>query len=275
MLNLIKSYNKKSFFLNNNNNFFINYNFINKMDKSGQQTNKKIFTIKPQTLRRAVKYGDIDMVKKFVENGEDISVNDYSIVITAIYRNQFEIVKYLVENITNVQLNTAKLLMYAISHCNFEIVKYFIEEIGTDINIIKEYKNKYFIQNTNLEILKYLLEREVITVEDVENNKEFTLSRAAENGDFEFVKYLCENYNAHESTDILTMILTAKHGHLNIIKYLIEKKFLKHPPQYNDKNCKDEICVVNFLIEVIKSFDKCGVDIEQFKNHISIVPNRY
>jgi ankyrin repeat protein len=126
-------------------------------------------------LYKAIKVGNLDIVKLLVENGANIEfsgIRDLTNLVAAILENRPDIVKYLVGRGAKINTGFGEgdiPLIVAINRNFLDVVKVLVEN-GADINKANYYGNtplKYavsYIRNTpnkRTDVLKYLLEQGV------------------------------------------------------------------------------------------------------------------
>jgi ankyrin repeat protein len=189
-------------------------------------------------IQLTAKYGNIDVMKYFIEKGLDVCDRKYNskskgsrnLLRLAAKYNQFHIVRYLVEVIkVNVCARDNLAVREAASHGHLKIVKYLVEN-GADIYVQNNYAVRSAAQYGHLDMVKYLVEDQKA---DIFAQGNYAICSASMNGHLNIVKYIIQFsfqskyiYSKYYNTIQISIQFAAKNGHLNIIKYLIE--YIKH-----------------------------------------------
>jgi ankyrin repeat protein len=172
------------------------------------------------TLESAAEKGHLNIVKYFVERG--VSIGDDAVYLAA-EKGHFDIVKFLVEKGANIRDRTVE---NAAEKGHLDIVKYLVEK-GANIG---GYTVAYAVENDDLDIVKYLVEKGA-------NIGHYALGRGAKNGNLDIINYLlgyevifngkkiklpegCEPAKIEHDV----VYFAAMKGHLNVVKYFLEKK---------------------------------------------------
>ncbi len=113
-------------------------------------------------------YGNLEILKTFIENGLNINVGEkYSketLLMKASYNGQVNIVRYLIEKGSDVNLKSSEkntALMFAAGGGHLEIVKILVEK-GSDLNAVNKYGWNALMQAVlvnHYKIVEYLLEK--------------------------------------------------------------------------------------------------------------------
>jgi len=138
-------------------------------------------------LTQALKDGDLENVKKFVQKGTD--VNKESVLYWASYNGHLEVIKYLVENcavdVCTKHFGCPHPFTNASSNGHFDIVKYFVK-----IGIHQYHFDDAFCEAVvwnHYDVADYLLKHGA----NVHDN--YLLHLIIENEDLNGIKYLVEN----------------------------------------------------------------------------------
>ena len=172
----------------------------------------------PQNLGEACEQGDLDAVKKFHENGANITaVNNYAVRMAAEI-GHLEMVKYLHANGANITAKNNNAVCEAAENGYLDVVKY-LHEHGADITGWCNAPGRMAAENGHLDVVKYLHENGANFM-DVNNND--ALFGAARNGHLDVVRYLHAN---GAKIIIITymknpMRYAAENGHLDVVEYL-------------------------------------------------------
>jgi ankyrin repeat protein len=135
------------------------YELINekKEEKEVENKEKDKFLNIDSVLIEGARNGDLEKVKKCVENGANIHVDNDLALKFAAANGHLEVVEYFIENGANVCTNNDYALSVAAVYGHFEVVKYLVEH-GADIHTVNDLALKYAIIHKKFEIVKYLVE---------------------------------------------------------------------------------------------------------------------
>ena len=208
-------------------------------------------------LIAAAKGGHLDIIKYLVSIGANINnyfVHNgfYKYNITAIGEasdnNKLNVVKYLLENGVDVQVCDNVAVINASNRGHLDLVKYLIEKGAdvktTNIALIKA------IDNSHFDVAKYL----VLVGAPIQTNQSDALKVAAQTGNLDMVKYLCEsNPNLDINRALDCALFISRYGSddddHDVLKYLISKESEKKPTytiQFASK--QDYLRVINQMI---------------------------
>ena len=107
---------------------------------------------------KAVKNGDLVLVKSLLNQGADINSyddNDYVLKISA-EKGHLEVVEYLVEHGVDIHTKNNQALIFASIKGHLDVVKYLVEK-GADIHALNDYALKLASFHGYLEIVKFFL----------------------------------------------------------------------------------------------------------------------
>lgn len=113
------------------------------------------FDIKRMILTASI-VGNLELIKYFVESGEDIHFEDDVILAHIPKSKNLDLFKYCVEQGCRI-LNHQILLPYCVGNRLLDFAKYLIEE-GVDVNFDSGFALKIATQNNYLEMIKYLID---------------------------------------------------------------------------------------------------------------------
>ena len=221
-------------------------------------------------ILKCIEYYNEPLIYSLIFNGENISFNEESIIISVLSFGQLEVYKYLQEYV-NKDAETKRNQMHsAINIVSFNghlgIIKYLFEQY--DLNIeTKDSSGETPINsavlNGNLEVVKYLYEHCHADVETKDNDGFSPINNASISDHYEIVKYLYETCHADiESRDNYgcTPLNNAScYGYLNIVTYLCEichanintkDKYNRNPIANAELNDKQDI--VKYLKEQVQ-----------------------
>jgi ankyrin repeat protein len=125
-------------------------------------------------------FGQLEMVKYFIEQGADVQSYDNLALAKAVYN--LDIIKYLIENGADIHTRDEYLLIINSRDGIFKTVKYLVEN-GADIHTQNDQALNYASENGHLEIIKYLVEHGA-------NIKLAFIKKAKYKRHYEVVKYL-------------------------------------------------------------------------------------
>ncbi|XP_078000638.1 putative palmitoyltransferase ZDHHC13 isoform X2 [Glandiceps talaboti] len=182
---------------------------------------------RPWDLIDAVKSGDIEKVKFYLDNGYDVNYKDESdwykrtSLLYAADSGHFDICKLLLE--AGAKIDAVGEFLIAAGSGNIEKVKSCLENGVNGVNDTNEsWRNKtslhYAAKNQHLDIFKLLLDA------GAERDNE-DLIDAVERGDIEKVKFYLKNgydVNYADVAEWTSLHLGAFKGHLDICKLLLE-----------------------------------------------------
>lgn len=208
-----------------------------------------------EALIKAVKKDRVSIIKLLIENGADISIDDYKVLKEAIYRKKTEIVKILLEaegnDLSSVIKNPEDFYTLAISRNYHEIVKLLIDaRFPISDKFKKVYLNNAVLQNQK-EIVKHLLDVGVEPYIDVFMNA-ISISTT------EIVElFLNTGVDVKERNDEILAILIIP-GHEKMLELFTERKLLDVTVRNNKalKNAIDDLS-----LPIIELLVKAGADI--------------
>ena len=198
----------------------------------------------------AAAYGNMDMIKYFVDEGMDVnkspSIYDTPIIAATKYNNT-EIVKYLMKLdknlINNILDKRNNVLYFSCKNGNLELTKLFIENGLTIDNESFFEALRIAVVNNHIDVVKYLLDsNNDINIKDGEGN---TLLYYVKN--LETTKFLVEagidknSYNPNNDIDILNYLLEQGASPEKLNKFAKEhgrSNLLELAKKYSDKKWK-------------------------------------
>ena len=239
-------------------------------------------------LFMAVENNNFNVVKRCVENGCDVNVQDKfdenTPLMKAILNNNFDIIKFLVEHNANVNIknkNSETPLMFAVKYATLDVVKYIFEHHA---NINAKDKNnetclfiatKYNSGNqlNRLEKFKYLVERSGNL--NVKNKDGYTpLMMAAKYNKFDLIKQLIKygaRVNIKNDYNETAIDIAIKNDNFKLADYLEEYE--------SDSDCDDSEDYFDYFVdemnreimnlkfsEVFERVDVDEVDIDENSN---------
>ncbi len=171
-------------------------------------------------------YDKLDILKYFIDQFNiDINENKEQYIIMSASNDSINVLKYLEEkfniDIHNISYKDMSLFVYSVGWGAFKVGDYFLE---TGANIKELYNNTRFYR-----IRKFLEKKSQIMANNSSKEKILKKQITSEEllsyvivGNLSFIKYCIEKgYDPHLNDDEIFRFAAA-HGHLHIIKYLIE-----------------------------------------------------
>ena len=254
--------------------------FIKNMTNPTKYTNY-LFNIEPKInisklLNIAIMFNKIDLVKYLIEEGADISFNQYNSLKLASILNNIEILTILLENIDKVNINdeqnleriSKKIHFIALLNGNVELVRLTISLLTTEFIDQQQLYNETFILASkygHLDILKSLIqttrENDTYYEEEILYN---SVQEAIREGHLEIVEYLVArdpniiNYIFGHRRSLPPFLIASQGGHLGIVKFLheqgadINQEYWKEGVKYTALSVAadhDNLNVVKYLIE--------------------------
>jgi len=209
-----------------------------------------------ELLIKSVRKGLLIGVKKSLENGADINIDNGKPLCDSSFIGRINIVKYLIENGADIHIRKEEPLKQSMYGNNYDITKYLLEN-GADPKIdnwepyrIASKRDKRFevllhsyIYGTN-ESIKHLL----TGPSEEEVWKSFGYNRTFDTPE-EFINYILENYTKHDGNS-----KTIHHfiGHKKMFtEHIINKRNIEYSINYN-----------NFTKIIMKIFGKNRFDAE-------------
>ena len=196
----------------------------------------------------AVKNGNLDTVKLFIEKGQfnvntHINGNKSNILHLAVSFNFFDIVKYLVENTKiDIEAQDSNQMTPLLLANDFTIFQYLINEAGS--NLFPPGPKDCIvlaIHNGNFEFLYYLLD--LYDNDKLTNPKTFItpLHISCIYGNLELTQFLVEkkhyNVEAHDMDGTTPLQAACMYGNIQIVRYLIEIVKVDVYSKDNNGNC--------------------------------------
>lgn len=184
-------------------------------------------------LIRACQTGQLNIVKYLIEYCKiNVATDDNLALQSSVYNGYIDIVKFLIKlKEIDIKVDNCIILIHAVNSNNLEMVKLVtISLLSIDKKIPKDTVNRAFISACNkdckcdginctaLNIVKYLANFDINPA--AENNQAIIL--AAKNGHLEMIKFLLTLKNVDPSADHNKALrLACYYGHLEIVKYLL------------------------------------------------------
>jgi ankyrin repeat protein len=190
-------------------------------------------------LHKAIKLGDIQLLKILINNGYDIEESDNNNqkpLLLALAYQKLDCLELLLQH--EARVHDKDLDLAASFHC-FDCLKILLEANMSNTNLI-ESRNTLLIWaafDGNLPLLKFLIDNNA----DINTNNEegqTPLHMSAMKGHLDCVKHLIDNkadVDAKDQNCQTPLYLSAWSGHLQCIKYLIDNK-----ADINAKNIEDQ-----------------------------------
>ena len=175
--------------------------------------------VKMEDFHRATEVGDIDYVKKYLEQNRISQYDiDYCLICSA-SNGHLNIVKYLVEeHQADIHADRDEAINMSACRGHLHVVKYLVEK-GADIHDLDEYVLRSSACNGHLHVVKYLVSRGA----DIHARNEYALRWSAAFGHIDVVKYLVEKGADIHAENEFALKWSAENGHLDVVKYLVEK----------------------------------------------------
>ena len=163
---------------------------------------------------KAIKGGNLEIVKYLINNGCGATKIDYCMRLTCI-RNKLDILKYLSEK---YNINHSENLRIACYKGYYEIIKYLIKK-GGDIHIYEDAPLRISCEEGEYETVKYLIEKGA----DLHSRENYSLRHASARGYLNIVKYLVEQGGDIHAEDDFALRYSTAHGHVEVSRYLIDQ----------------------------------------------------
>ncbi|MGK5083815.1 ankyrin repeat domain-containing protein [Bdellovibrionota bacterium FG-1] len=222
-----------------------------------------------QGLIQALEKGDLQTLKKFIEEGGDPNAKtSYGtpIIIVAARSGILATVIYLAEHGADLKATDpfgVSTLHNAVSHYDFDIVKYLVEH-GADLNGITSRGDTalhYAISTRYPDCMKYLVEHGA-NVKAANQNGEIPLHLAAYQGNLTAIKYLIEHGVDPRATDSSrnnALHIVTRYGNVATIQYLLDQGV--DPNSVNSAGANPlHIAVRNFSLSTVKYLMEHGAD---------------
>lgn len=156
--------------------------------------------------------------KLLIEQGADVSINDFYVLTWNCENNHLDTVKYLFSIGICVSIDRiSRTLSTTAMKGHLDIIRYLVEQ-GSNINSNDNSALKYSSEFGHLAVVQYL----VTNGADVQANNNYALRLACQNGHMDVVQYLVEssaNVNANNGE---ALISSAEKGHTDIVRYLLK-----------------------------------------------------
>lgn len=165
------------------------------------------------------KGGDFENQYRIFKN----SRNWFDRLSKAVDHNEYDIVKFIIDKFNDDSVITIGLVETAINNQNFPMFKLLIDKAKENTYFIDDFLNQalaFTARHGNLEMLKYLVENKGA---DLHAEDERALRVASQNGHLDIVKYLVER-----GADVHAMFegalrFAAERGHQDVVNYLLSK----------------------------------------------------
>lgn len=138
-----------------------------------------------EILNRVCRYGQLEILKYLVENGDDVKKCPSSL-LTSVNYDYWEVAKYLIDN--GIDLSTDESIVTVSHSGNLEMVKYLVEH-NANIHVCNDLAVGYASENGHLEIVKYLMSKGA----NIHTRNEYAIRWAICYSHFDVVNYLLEN----------------------------------------------------------------------------------
>ena len=222
-----------------------------------------------EALLRSINNNNLELVKFLHKKGVKLHEYDNEALINSVVCDNIDITYYLLEN-TNYIKNLNELLLESVINGKLELVKLFIKQ-GAVVNSYNGDNLRFSIEDNKIEIFTFLIENGAdineykdiiefycllygrIDIIKILLNKGFVftkrnLKHVFINGYLDVIKLLF-NYNKSIFKDIRCYLdMSAEYGHLEVVKFLIEKKM------YNKTNIDNALinCISNENAEIVR-----------------------
>lgn len=246
-------------------------------------------------------HGCIDIVKRLVESGVNIHIENECPLHMALKYGYIEIAKYLIDIGADVKVLKSKVLVDMVKYGNLKTIQYLIDEIGIDMS--KAYNKALFSlimsEKNNVDIIKFLIKKGAnpknslfqlagygklkqikLLVEcgaDVNIDDGNPLTEASKYGHFDVVKYLVENGADVHAQDDSALCDASYNGDVSIVKYLVEKGADIHAKN-NYSLCwaaaHNNRIIVDFLLEKgadINAGENSALKLASINGHVDMV----
>ena len=214
-------------------------------------------------LHCAAQFGQLEIAKHLIEKGAQIEAKNMegnTPLLEAVESGQLEMVKFLIEQGANLDaINENGMTAIKLSMQHQEILRYFVEK-AIDQGILTDLKDflQACIENNYLELFRSLVGNVSInSIVDTQDNQLIHL--AAYFGHLEMVKYLIEKeaqLNSPNKFYETPLMIAIKRNQWQIVKYLIIKG-----AKLDIKDEKDQTSVHKAIAELRSSF---GLDCAKY-----------
>jgi len=133
----------------------------------------------------AAEKGNLELIKKLVEQGVDVHARDDAALRWAAESGHLDVVKYLVEQGANVHAGDDLALRWAAGNGHLDVVKYLVEQ-GANVHAGDDAALRWAAGSGHLDVVKYLVEQGA----NVHAGDDLALRWAAGRGHLDVVKYL-------------------------------------------------------------------------------------
>jgi ankyrin repeat protein len=169
----------------------------------------------PYVLNKCAMNGNFELFVHFHNVHEVNDLYDENLFYKAIKGGNIDIIKYLVEHGANIRGWYNKAFQYAVDMGNLTIICYFLE-LGVNINACNGYITWRSAELGHLSIVKYAVEHSANI-----NSINHALQSACEYGNMDIVKYLVEHSADINCNDQWCLRVSITNGHIDIANYLI------------------------------------------------------
>jgi ankyrin repeat protein len=232
-----------------------------------------------RALRSAACFGHLVIIKYLVNSGADIHAFDDAALSNSAVCGHLNVVKYLIKHGANIHTKNDETFRHTALYGHLDIVKYLIKN-GANIHANGDYALRLAAINGHLNVVKYLIEGPEDAKGDkrpwdegckplvpwhpanIHANNDEALRYAAANGHLDVVKYLVEKGAYIHAIYDATLRVSAENGHLDIVKYLIENGANIHAG--NDYALR--FAVYNGHLDVVKCLIENGANLEIIRN---------
>ena len=244
-------------------------------------------------LNSAIKQGDIDQVRKLLEDGADPNkTNTYGTfpLFIAILNKQFKIFELLLKH-SDINVNQANsygytVLIHAAHHGYTDVVKLLLNHQNIDVN--QANNNGYTALNWaaykgHIDVVKLLLKRKDIDVNQANNDGETALYWAAYYNYTNVVKLLLKrkdiDVNQANNKGKTALYWAAFYGRIEIIKLLLERKDIDVNQADNDGETALNWAAYRHCDEVVKllidEYIKRGIQLSPTESDNQIIKELY
>lgn len=163
----------------------------------------------------SARYGHHNIIEYLTEEYPWLCSDVNRALLESASYNHIEIVETLLKINTGIILNDNKALIHSCSNGHLDVVILLLKN-GFDIHLLDDCALRNSIDNKHANITKYLIENGA----NVDCHNGHPLWTSVQCGDLDMVKYLSDRSNTGINNALLFSIVN---GHLNVVKYLIEK----------------------------------------------------
>ncbi len=184
-------------------------------------------------LMIAARNGNLEVAQYLVEHKANINDRDdkgRTVLMYAVEKRHIEMIRFLVNdckaNLNAIDVWGRTALIIAAENGHLEVIWFLINSYKADVNT-RDYFGKTILMyaSGHIGVVRFLIDDCNLDVNAKDNEDCTTLMHAAESGHLEAIKFLIEkgaNVNAQNKYGSTALMAAAQQEHLEIVKFLIE-----------------------------------------------------